>query len=623
MASESFQLDDCSFSFSMKGNYDHPRIFRNINLKVTHPKLGHVGSLYAVKILRHLCENAFLEVMDDHSHEFQQFSLAFFDKFGRIKPWLYQPGNRRGTGAWGKELDKSTIVYVLNISVNDQELRGKGLGSKMVGSLLASKYVETGIDMLMCWPEPVGRLEQVEYEELKKKQNGFRRIGRTGFFGYSTDPTHPSRAIPPEEDATEKGEDSETNGSKIKGLSEEEITKKYPLHSAITNVKGQEVVDTIRSHHETNPTSIHEPDAYGYTPIHIALCVANPDAVRVLLELGVEEDIQNTNNVEGTTAFESLTAAMESSRTFLETMSGQWKGYEDNELECEFLMKRAMGESTMSDTLEEYMAKRKFGCTCGVCAGGWLSKRMRFRLYCGAEEAREMMDDALAMGLFKNRVPCSNPEMLVDCVSDYLPPHLYSSMYKTFYIGWKTIFTVIADFLDRTGQPLSAHTIAARSVSERSVDFFLNKGGRVEYAFDALTDGALQQSPLGDGFFEQIWQDEEVWIKLPVCDNDLEFHLVRQMLGLTRSGRWGPYNGLMSIGSYKGEDDESDSEDEDAMSVDGEDTDEDDSQDRKTDESLHLDLPPAAREEFKRLMEDWVSSFVRPIPTNFGLDRLD
>ncbi|KAG6877052.1 hypothetical protein C0993_010739 [Termitomyces sp. T159_Od127] len=375
----------------MKGNDEHPRIFRNIDLKVTHPKLGHVASLYAVKILRHLCENAFFEVMDDHSDELQKFSLAFFDKFGRVKPWLYRPGNRRGTGAWGKDIDNSTIVYVLNMLVDDQlsirgaepqELRGKGLGSKMLEGLLASKYIEPGIDTLMCWPEPAGRMEQEEYEELKKKQNGFRRIGRTEFFGYSTDPSHPSRTIPLEEDATGMGDDKEINGSKIKGLSREDIAKKYPLHFAITNSKGQEAIETIKSHYETNPASIHEPDAYGYTPIHLALSMANPAAVRALLELGVEEDMKNTNNIEGRTPFESLIAAMESSRSFLETTLGEWKGYEDDELECEFLIKRAMEESTILDTLSEYKAKRKFGCTCGDCAGGWLSKRMRFRLSC-------------------------------------------------------------------------------------------------------------------------------------------------------------------------------------------------------------------------------------------------
>ncbi|KAG6895477.1 hypothetical protein C0992_001071 [Termitomyces sp. T32_za158] len=619
---DSFQLNDCLFSFKTKGNDDHPRIFRNIDLKVTHPKLGRIGSLYAVKILRHLCGSSFFEVMDDHSDELQKFALAFFDKFGHVKPWLYRPGNRRGTGAWGKEINNSTIVYILDVTVKDQELRGKGLGSKMIESLLASNHIETGIDTLMCWPEPAGRMEQNEYEELKEKQvkffkkagNGFRRIGRTHFFGYSTDPEHPSRAITFEEDATEMGDNSEINGSKIEGLSSEDIEKKYPLHFAITNFKGQEAIDTIKSHYENNPASIHEPDAYGYTPIHLALYMANPAAVKMLLELNVEEDMENTNNIEGRTPFESLTAAMESTRAFLETMMGVWKGYGNDELECEFLMKRAMAGPPMPDTLSEYQAKRKFGCTCGACAGGWLSKRMRFRLYCNAEDANDTMYNPLTMGLFESRVPC-DPGMLFDCVSDYLPPHLHSSVYETFYTGWQSIFAAIADFLNSTDDPLSAGAIVARSARKRGVDFFFRKGGRVEYAFDALTDGALRQSPFGDGFFEQVWRDQDVWIEMPVCENDLGFDLVRQMLGLARNVRWGPYR---SLGSYDGEDYDSDSEDSE-MSVDGEDTDDDDSRSRKTDESLPLNLPPVGSEEFRRLVE---AVELLP-PTNFGLDHLD
>lgn len=120
VSSECFQLDECSFSFAMKGDDEHPRIFKNIDLKVTHPKLGRIGSLYAVKILRHLCGNAFFQVMYDHSDELQKLSLKFFDKSGHVKPWLYRPGVRRGTGAWGKDIDDSTIVYVLNMFIDDQ-----------------------------------------------------------------------------------------------------------------------------------------------------------------------------------------------------------------------------------------------------------------------------------------------------------------------------------------------------------------------------------------------------------------------------------------------------------------------------------------------------------------------
>lgn len=43
----------------------------------------------------------------------------------------------------------------------------------MLESLLKSKYIETGIHTLICWPEPAGRMDQNEYEALKKKQVKF------------------------------------------------------------------------------------------------------------------------------------------------------------------------------------------------------------------------------------------------------------------------------------------------------------------------------------------------------------------------------------------------------------------------------------------------------------------
>ncbi|KAG6877051.1 hypothetical protein C0993_010738 [Termitomyces sp. T159_Od127] len=192
-------------------------------------------------------------------------------------------------------------------------------------------------------------------------------------------------------------------------------------------------------------------------------------------------------------------------------------------------------------------------------------------------------------------------------------------MCKTFYVGWQSIFVVIADFLNKTNQPLSVDAILARSAPERGVNFFFSKGGRVEYAFDALTDGALQQSPLGDGEFEEVWKDDAVWTEMPVCENDLEFGLVRQMLGLGRNVRWGPYRSLTSTRSHSEEDYDSDSEDAD-MSVDEDNTDDDDSRSRKTDESLPFNLPPEGFEEFQRLV---AAVELLPIPTNFGLDRLD
>lgn len=103
-------------------------------------------------------------------------------------------------------------------------------------------------------------------------------------------------------------------------------------------------------------------------------------AIRKLLELGVREDLDNFNNPDGMTGLEKLQESMRTSREFAEALLPTWDGHSADALKAEFLVKRVMGLPTMADTETAYAEKRKWGCTCGTCAGGWLSPRMRFRL---------------------------------------------------------------------------------------------------------------------------------------------------------------------------------------------------------------------------------------------------
>ena len=71
---------------------------------------------------------------------------------------------------------------------------------------------------------------------------------------------------------------------------------------------------------------------------------------------------------------------MTSDREFAETLLlGRWDGYSEEQLTIELLLKRSMGIVDGEGSEVGYRAKRKWWCTC-VCAGGWLSARMRFHL---------------------------------------------------------------------------------------------------------------------------------------------------------------------------------------------------------------------------------------------------
>ena len=150
-----------------------------------------------------------------------------------------------------------------------------------------------------------------------------------------------------------------------------------------------------------------------------------------------------------------------------------------------------------------------------------------------------MMNDF--MSDFHRGKPHEDPDNLFDNASDYLPRYLHPFLFKTFYKGYQVIFDGIHDYLFKTNLPLVVETLPELLSHNTDVQFFLSKGGKYEYALDAVTHVVKEQSPLGDGTFEETWEYEDEYTGLVRCENDLEFDLVRRMVGLDPRVRWGPY----------------------------------------------------------------------------------
>lgn len=154
-----------------------------------------------------------------------------------------------------------------------------------------------------------------------------------------------------------------------------------------------------------------------------------------------------------------------------------------------------------------------------------------------------MMEDF--MSDFQRGQPHENPDHLFDNASDYLPRHLHPVIFKTFYKGYQAIFRGIRDYLNKTDLPLIIEALPTLLSHDTDVQFYIGKGGRYEYALDAVTAVVKEQSPLGDGTFEETWEDEQEvgtdYTGLVKCENDLEFDFVRRMVGLNPRSNWGPY----------------------------------------------------------------------------------
>jgi hypothetical protein len=150
---------------------------------------------------------------------------------------------------------------------------------------------------------------------------------------------------------------------------------------------------------------------------------------------------------------------------------------------------------------------------------------------------------------FTRGEPLSASQFITQFQFDYILLALHQEIYKTFYIGYATMFEAIAHIFKTPSVPTSeAVLFAALGINAGAVQFYLGKGGKVEYALDAVVDTAREQSTLGDGTFEETFDIEEGdlgggdrlgYRELGACRNDLEFGIVKWNVGL--QGRWGPY----------------------------------------------------------------------------------
>ncbi|KIM49897.1 hypothetical protein M413DRAFT_439023, partial [Hebeloma cylindrosporum] len=578
MASIQLKLSECTPKFTVVKHDEYPERMQYLNATLMHPTLGELATARCLQIsarLRFKNAGDFLEIMDEDSQELHEFSVGLFDKNSNIRPWLVDGGPKSGSGCWGTELSVGDMLYIEDFRVTE-DFRRRGVGSWLLQEVLTSSHMGYR-GHAYCWPTPLDSTkdkaewmkEQAAITAFYRKvlipilslrsvpqlpthllspQNGFRRVGLTPFLAYSPEPSHPSHSLPIESDPETPSIDFESTNLDAPDLTADEICTQYPLHAEIATNKSPSVGQAIRDAHQIDAGSVHTRDVNGLTPLHVAANTENVHALRVLLDFDMTEDLKHAKNKDGETPLEGLESSMRSTKEFMETLVGVWKGYSDEGLRCEFLLKRAMGLPMLADEEGEYMKKRKFGCTCGMCAGGWLSPRMRFQLLAQSELQADMLRQEESS--FKPRQPLSASELFHSSL-DYLPVPLQREIYKSFYVGFYTIFDGISRIL-RTPNAIptpQAVRTAALDIDPRAVSFYLGKGGQVEYVLDATVDISKEQSSLGYGTFEETFDVDESeegeeglgYRKLVKCANDLEFGGVRLGVGLAAGVRWGPY----------------------------------------------------------------------------------
>ncbi|TCD68464.1 hypothetical protein EIP91_010750 [Steccherinum ochraceum] len=504
-----------------------------------------IATIEAFRIFRRKCRGSFLATMDDESDELQKFGVKLFDKNGILKPEFIENDYHKGSGCFGDELNQGTIVYVEKVEVKPQ-YRHKGLGGWALKQLFNSKYVMKG-DFVIAWPSPDDPrfLNTAERAELQEKveaffyKNGFRRIGRTVFLGYSKDPDHPSRKLVAKDDVKttyyERYSDIEDPQDNIRSLDEfmmmqedrgSDLGGPFPLHREIAAntpiaLRGggatlppgrMPIAEFIALVHANDPDIVHSQNPDGLTPLHVAAVAVNQLAIETLLKpeiAGTQSDLNRRDNTNGTTPLEALEFTLRSGVEFGEAMLGQvQKPYPDLPLQCAYTLRKAMGEDV--GTITEYIKQKRWGCT-------------------------------------KQGVIMSTSSINGSIGLDFVPPHLWPKIDRTFAEGFRAVLADIIVACRTEDVVPILDRIRALAATDPEAAPYLRKSGRVEYALDFVLTWAREQSVLIDGMFDENMQEDtgdrisQKWHALPICANDLNFELVRAQIGLGRN-QIGPYS---------------------------------------------------------------------------------
>jgi hypothetical protein len=153
--------------------------------------------------------------------------------------------------------------------------------------------------------------------------------------------------------------------------------------------------------------------------------------------------------------------------------------------------------------------------TRSLLVDGWMSPRIRKALRNTAEIASDDTRDC------DSPLDCGRPLPLSECCVSgiyyiqYIPTDILrrnpAGLYPSFHEGWHYVWSVMSDIL-LSGQAPTVHRIRnyiqrdGSNFDIRKYHHFLDKGGRIEFAVDALVDLTQKAITAGDGIWE--YEDE-------------------------------------------------------------------------------------------------------------------
>ncbi|DBA84876.1 hypothetical protein WJX77_010566 [Trebouxia sp. C0004] len=492
-------------------------------------------------------------------------ALRVFDRHGHLKPHLY--------GTFGPETNDGGLLYIRQITLK-QKYRGKGIGRSAVGQLL--RQLNSTYHERASWGLAVMRHEDCE---TSWRPEGFRVIDRSDYIACCSAKDHrcwnQSEQDPPSCSSIEApieglelvlghaiigpdldyGTSPTTTGGRrladmrvVIGLvaAGADVNKSMALHNAVA-AQQKACIQYLAA----EGADVNGQDHKGSTPLHIAACEGKLEYVQLLVRLGA--NCASKDHM-GYTPLDVCTLKMQNLRD-IAGIADTFTAHQDAHLAITgCLQEAALRQNLHASVASIPFYRSKQGCTCGQCSGGFLSPRMKHRLIWTANETVDMVDDSIDDCI--PEWPCDLTNNL--CMEnlwlfEYVPLPLRERVSKSFAKGWHATLDIIAKLLEANVLPMATAVKAtaelpsqrptAQCCHPKAARFFLQKGGRVEYALDAiLSHSRVEHEVVGNKAIYEHDEFLEENAALPSCENDTDYNMVKRLLcndGLEPNGPYG------------------------------------------------------------------------------------
>ena len=357
---------------------------------------------------------------------------------------------------------------------------------------------------------------------------GFRRIGSSPYFCLAKDSEHPAHLLAPQDDYMRP---AALRFSPRGGVQDFPILTPVPEqgnfeHTTLKDIEAKELLEArLQSHPATHPSWL-SVDRHGNNILHILAREYKSEALTWTLSLPFADSLRSVRNFEGETPLEALETQIESDRSFREVAlarvvtADKYSGLASNQLQC--LERLKCIESPSHDELRRLC----FGCTCGLCLGGFLSPRAAYSLECQGDMSYDLLNESLGYGDAEDW--CDSWDGFLEHLAPRVKANLRTN--KSMRQGYTNLFSFISPTLKAKRLPTTRNILDLQAASNEwppVTRHYLQRGGTVHAVLQACFDRAiLHDQYLGDGFHEEVFQSKID--ALPVCRNDREFVFARR-----------------------------------------------------------------------------------------------